>query len=196
MCALGDFLVLSAPVLRQIARYLPHHRSENASKTHPKSSHDKFKTASKFFKQAGISALAVVMGGNVLPAQGEELFYNHPNVSNNMNKRMKHKCKITILKRECYKDLQAEYLADPKSGPCPYFREGQEIIVDNDNFFRMLHGTFCAEAWDCISRYVYAALQGGSIMQGWTNNEKVMITCCNDGMRPVIFKLERIDEEV
>ena len=32
-----------APVLRQIARYLPHHRSENASKTHPKSSHDKFK---------------------------------------------------------------------------------------------------------------------------------------------------------
>ena len=34
-------------LLRQIARYLPHHRSENASKTHPKSSHDKFKTASK-----------------------------------------------------------------------------------------------------------------------------------------------------
>ena len=61
----------------------------------------------KFFKQAGISALAVVMGGNVLPAQGEELFYNHPNASNNMNKRMKHNCKITILKRECYKDLQA-----------------------------------------------------------------------------------------
>ena len=41
------FLVLFAPVLRQIARYLPHHRSKNASKTHPKSSHDKFKTASK-----------------------------------------------------------------------------------------------------------------------------------------------------
>ena len=50
MCALGDFLVLFAPVLRQIARYLPHHRSENASKTHPKSSHDKFKTASKIIE--------------------------------------------------------------------------------------------------------------------------------------------------
>ncbi|WP_204502634.1 MULTISPECIES: hypothetical protein, partial [Bacteroides] len=37
------------PVLRQIARYLPHHRSKNASKTHPKSSHDKFKTASERF---------------------------------------------------------------------------------------------------------------------------------------------------
>ncbi|MBM6945546.1 hypothetical protein H6B32_10245, partial [Bacteroides gallinaceum] len=45
-----------APVLRQIARYLPHHRSENASKTHPKSSHDKFKTASKgFHKQVHVS---------------------------------------------------------------------------------------------------------------------------------------------
>ena len=44
------FLVLFAPVLRQIARYLPHHRSENASKTHPKSSHDKFKTASTKYK--------------------------------------------------------------------------------------------------------------------------------------------------
>ena len=39
--------VLWAIFWRQIARYLPHHRSENASKTHPKSSHDKFKTASK-----------------------------------------------------------------------------------------------------------------------------------------------------
>ena len=38
------FLGLMYP-LRQIARYLPHHRSENASKTHPKSAHDKFKTA-------------------------------------------------------------------------------------------------------------------------------------------------------
>ena len=46
VCALGDFLVLSASVLRQIARYLPHHTSGSASKTHPKSSHDKFKTVS------------------------------------------------------------------------------------------------------------------------------------------------------
>ena len=51
MCALGDFLALFAPVLRQIARYLPHHRSENASKTHPKSSHDKFKTASEEYAE-------------------------------------------------------------------------------------------------------------------------------------------------
>lgn len=108
---------------------------------------------------------------------------------------MKHKCKITVLRRELFQDLADQYLADSNSGKCPHFKDGQEFIVDNEGFFRMMKGEFCSEAWDCISRYVYAALQGGSIMRGWTNDEKVMIACCNDGTRPVIFKLERIDEE-
>ena len=56
-----------------------------------------------------------------------------------------------------------------------------------------MNGKFCGEAWDAVSRYVYTALQGGSIMHGWTNDERMMITCCNDGTRPVIFKIERID---
>ena len=54
VCALGDFFVLFVPVLRQIARYLPHHRTKNDSKTHPKSSHDKFKTASKWVKHKAV----------------------------------------------------------------------------------------------------------------------------------------------
>ena len=103
------------------------------------------------------------------------------------------KCKITVLKRECYKDLQEQYLANPEAGKCEFFHEGQEFVVDGEGFFRMMHGQFCSEAWDCISRYVYAALQGGSIMRGWTNDEKIMIASCNDGTRPVIFKLERLD---
>ena len=77
------------------------------------------------------------------------------------------------------------------------FEVGQEFILERnsrrDDFMHMLDGKFCAEAWDAISRYVYAALQGGAIMRGWTNDEKVMIACCNDGTRPVIFKIERID---
>lgn len=56
-----------------------------------------------------------------------------------------------------------------------------------------MNGKFCGEAWDAISRYVYTALQGGSIMHKWTNDELMMIACCNDGTRPVIFKIERID---
>nr|WP_297284214.1 TIGR04076 family protein [uncultured Agathobaculum sp.] len=30
-------------------------------------------------------------------------------------------------------------------------------------------------------------------MHKWTNDERMMIACCNDGIRPVIFKIERID---
>ena len=106
---------------------------------------------------------------------------------------MKHKVKITVLRRELFTDLQEQYLANPKSGKCEIFHEGQEFIVGPEEYMSMLNGKFCAEAWDCVSRYIYTALEGGSIMEGWTNDEKVMITCCNDGTRPVIFKLERID---
>lgn len=38
-----------------------------------------------------------------------------------------------------------------------------------------------------------APLQGGAIMRNWTNDNRMMITCCNDGARPVVFKIERID---
>ncbi|MCD8045230.1 MAG: TIGR04076 family protein [Clostridiales bacterium] len=30
-------------------------------------------------------------------------------------------------------------------------------------------------------------------MKNWTNDDRMMIACCNDGTRPVIFKIERID---
>ena len=30
-------------------------------------------------------------------------------------------------------------------------------------------------------------------MRKWTNDDRMMIACCNDGTRPVIFKIERID---
>ncbi len=104
------------------------------------------------------------------------------------------KCRITVLKREYYQDLADQYLADPNVGKCNLFKEGQEFLVDQKDYFHMLDGKFCSEAWDSISRYVYSALQGGSIMKGWTNDEKIMIACCNDGTRPVIFKIERIDD--
>ena len=45
------------------------------------------------------------------------------------------------------------------------------------------------------SAAIYTALQGGSIMHGWMKDDRVMIACCNDGTRPVIFKIERIDVE-
>lgn len=128
---------------------------------------------------------------------------------------MQHQCKVTVLATKCFTDYQEKYLADPKSGPCPCYHAGDEYLFeragDKDDFWHIGLNTlvksgadpdtiaggpkmpFCSEAWDAISRYIYTALQGGSIMHGWTNDDRVMIACCNDGTRPVVFKIERID---
>ena len=113
---------------------------------------------------------------------------------------MQYKCKMTVIDKKVFPDLQEKYLADPKSGACPFYEVGAEYIFerygDEDTFWTQGKGAHCSEAWDCFSRYVYTALQGGSIMRNWTNDEHMMIACCNDGTRPVIFKIERLDYKV
>lgn len=62
-----------------------------------------------------------------------------------------------------------------------------------DVFHHLMNGRFCGEAWDTNGRYVHTPLQCGSIMHGWTSDDRTMIACCNYGTRPVIFFIERID---
>ncbi len=113
---------------------------------------------------------------------------------------MQYKCKLTVIDKKVFDDLQEKYLEDPKSGACPFYEVGAEYIFerygDEYTFWTQGKGAHCSEAWDCFSRYVYTALQGGSIMRGWTNDEHMMIACCNDGTRPVIFRIERLDYKV
>jgi uncharacterized repeat protein (TIGR04076 family) len=141
----------------------------------------------KFIASSLLGTAAVLGGSSLL------------NASNNSQTEpvaatKRHKCKITVLKRELYEDLQNEYYAEHSFGKCSSFQEGQEWIVDESNYWQMLNGQFCANAWDAISKFVYTSIQGGSMLKGMTKDEKVLITCCNNGTRPVIFKMERIDE--
>lgn len=122
---------------------------------------------------------------------------------------MEHRVKVTVLETTLNEKLQQEYLANPDSGKCPCFKAGDVFEFwrkeERDDFYKFGRGCGfrageeealdfpCAEAWDCISRYVYSSLQGGAFMHKWTRDDRVMIACCNDGTRPVIFKLERID---
>lgn len=136
---------------------------------------------------------------------------------------MEYRCKVTVIDKKLYPDLEEKYCMNPHSGKCPCYYLGDEFLFcrnsERDDFWHCGAGAlvksgtpdegvdlppgaehcgapgvpFCSEAWDCISRYIYAALQGGSIMRGWMKDEKVMIACCNDGTRPVIFKIERVD---
>ncbi len=136
---------------------------------------------------------------------------------------MEYQVKVTVIDKKLFPELQAQYCAVPDSGKCPCYNVGDEFIFcrnnERDDYWHCGEGTlvksgepetgclqspgtahcgskgvpFCSEAWDAISRYIYTALQGGSIMHGWTKDDRVMIACCNDGTRPVIFKIERID---
>ena len=59
---------------------------------------------------------------------------------------------------------------------------------------------FCDEAWKAIYQYVFALAHGvgedgGLFYYGdWIRTPGVAICSCNDGLRPVIFKLEATDE--
>ncbi|RJS89401.1 TIGR04076 family protein [Candidatus Bathyarchaeota archaeon] len=49
---------------------------------------------------------------------------------------------------------------------------------------------FCSWAWDDISKVVNVLRFGGNFP--WFEEEGISINCCTDGLRPVIFKIERI----
>ena len=102
------------------------------------------------------------------------------------------KCRITVLKRTVAdQDLIDEYLADSSKekgfGACTAFEDGQEFIADSP---RMPEG-FCNWAWADIQRDVVAVLYGGDYP--WVKQPGTAITCCTDGFRPVVFKVERLE---
>lgn len=58
---------------------------------------------------------------------------------------MQHKCKVTVLDKKLYPELQAQYCADPHAGPCPCYHVGDEYIFERygqaDDFWPMGAGT-------------------------------------------------------
>ncbi|HOT98392.1 MAG TPA: TIGR04076 family protein [bacterium] len=104
------------------------------------------------------------------------------------------KCKITVLKRTLHADLADEHIAMAVT-PCEAFAEGQEFV-----FTPMMERPqgFCDWAWNDIYKVVIALARGGNFSDGmfqdWMKETKSMITCCTDGIRPVIFKVEIFDD--
>lgn len=103
------------------------------------------------------------------------------------------KVKITVLKTTLDKELAEEYGA-AGFDKCPMHTEGQVFYADYakpDNF--------CDEAWKAIYQYVFALSHGdgsGLFYYGdWIRKPGVAVCSCNDGLRPVIFKLEATNEK-
>ena len=76
-----------------------------------------------------------------------------------------------------------------KFGVCNLFREGQEFIVKDP--FRLPEG-FCEWAWGDIRHHILM-VSGGADM-AWMKPRNTLIAGCTDWFRPVIFKIERIDD--
>ena len=100
---------------------------------------------------------------------------------------------ITVLKTTLDRALAEEYGAEGLTA-CPMLREGQVFYAD----YAKPEG-FCDEAWKAVYQYAFALAHGageGLFYYGdWIRKPGVAICSCNDGLRPVIFKLEATDEE-
>ena len=97
-----------------------------------------------------------------------------------------------MLKTTLDRELAAEYGVDGL-GPCPMLREGQAFYAD----YAKPEG-LCDEAWKASYQYVFALAHGAEkelfYYGDWIKTPGVAICSCNDGLRPVIFKLEATDQ--
>ena len=90
------------------------------------------------------------------------------------------KCKITVLKKSFNEELYKLYPYGNASS-CGRLTEGQVFITDNR--WDPPEG-FCQWAWGDLRPMIHSIHAGHTVPS---------ISCCTDGLRPVIFKLERIE---
>ena len=102
------------------------------------------------------------------------------------------KCKITVVKRTVHQDLIVEYLEGEYKdrGLCELFKEGQEFGVDP----AAVPDDLCScNPWARadIRKDILTVAAGGNIPG--IKPRGTVITGCRDWFRPVIFKVERVE---
>ena len=105
------------------------------------------------------------------------------------------KCKITVLKRTLNSDLLGEYLADEykELSPCEKLTDGQEFLLEGFEQLASVPEGFCTWAWADLRHDILRVASGGE-MPG-LKQPGVAIAGCTDWFRPVIFKIERIEDD-
>ena len=94
--------------------------------------------------------------------------------------------KITVLKRIPTSEIFREYAVEDMQPSCNAMPEGKEFTSKG----MAIPEGFCSWAWADIQRDVVHLAMGGEFP--WVRKKGSMISCCTDGLRPVIFKLERV----
>lgn len=107
---------------------------------------------------------------------------------------MANKLKITVVNKKSTKDIYGSgdkfpaRMTDSFVEECPLFKLGDEFVVQD---IVSCPTGFCAWAFADIQRDVTHLLLGGN--HPWLQDKGTAIACCTDGLRPVFFKLERIE---
>lgn len=103
------------------------------------------------------------------------------------------KVKITILETTFNEKLAKEYGVEGLTA-CPMMSKGQVFYADYAK-----PENFCDEAWKAIYQYVFCLAHNSGkelfYYGDWIKKPGVAICSCNDGLRPVIMKLESTDIE-
>ena len=102
------------------------------------------------------------------------------------------KIKITVIKRFSPEDVFGHEYKTPNGEiveKCS-LKEGQEWISENGE----MPEDFCGWAWVDLSRSIHVLRFGGNF-KDWAE-DGIMYNACSDGVRPVCFKLERIEDSL
>lgn len=104
------------------------------------------------------------------------------------------KVKITVIKKLDMRELFGDEdvgAADGMAPVCGAFAVGDEFVIDSGT--GMPDG-FCQGAFMDLSRFISGLRFGADYP--WMKEPGTMVCACPDGLRPVIFRLERLDEEL
>ncbi len=94
--------------------------------------------------------------------------------------------RITVLKKLRTGEVFEKYAAGAMTPECTSMIEGKEYLSKG---MAMPEG-FCSWAWADIQRDVIHLSLGGEFP--WIRERNKMVSCCTDGLRPVVFLLERV----
>lgn len=100
--------------------------------------------------------------------------------------------KITVLKKMCTSDIYSEkpegVVADAEP-VCGKFEVGQSFIVDKTGD---KPADFpCEWAWMDLYSIIMGMQMGGNFIRF---RHGLQYVCCTDGLRPVFFKIERLED--
>lgn len=100
------------------------------------------------------------------------------------------KCKITVLKTTLQKELAEKRGKKPNFSVCPVFKEG-EVFYTQEPFGTAMPEGFCHMAWKSLELPVNVIAGNGRFL----GFEDSTVVACMDGLRPVIFLVEKASED-